>query len=66
MPNISQVLPFVMYSGITSNNPGQKYECEHLKGAQNNYFLIDWRNATSGLDVFTGICVPSFCSKEEI
>jgi hypothetical protein len=55
-----------MYSGITSNNPGQKYECEHLKGAQNNYFLIDWRNTTSGLDVFTGICVPSFCSKEEI
>jgi hypothetical protein len=55
-----------MYSGITSNNPGQKYECEHTKGFQNNYFLIDWKNSTNDLDIFTGICVPSFCSKEEI
>lgn len=27
--DLAEILPFVMYSGITSNNPGQKYECEH-------------------------------------
>jgi hypothetical protein len=65
--DIQEILPFVMYSGITSNNPGQKYECEHTKlDTPYNYFLIDWRNATSNLDTFTGVCVPDVCNKTEI
>ena len=52
-------LPSVMFSGITANNPGQKYECEHKTGnASYNYYLVDWTNHTNNLDAFTGVCVP--------
>lgn len=56
-----------MYSGITSNNPGQKYECEHNKlGAPFNYFLVNWRNDSTNIDTFTGLCVPVICNKTEV
>lgn len=56
-----------MYSGITANNPGQKYECEHTAlGSKYNYFLVNWKNTTSTTDTFTGLCVPEVCDKEEI
>jgi hypothetical protein len=62
--DLAEILPFVMYSGITSNNPGQKYECQHAKSATPyNYFLIDWKNDTSNIDTFTGLCVPEVCNK---
>lgn len=65
--DLKEILPFVMYSGITPNNPGQKYECEHTKlETPYNYFLVDWRNASTNIDTFTGICVPEVCNKTEI
>jgi hypothetical protein len=65
--DLAEILPFVMYSGITSNNPGQKYECEHAKSAlPYNYFLVDWRNESTNIDTFTGLCVPEVCNKTEI
>jgi hypothetical protein len=49
-----------MYSGITSNNPGQKYECEHKSDIPCNYYLVDWVNETAGVETnsFTGLCIP--------
>lgn len=65
--DLASILPFVMYSGITSNNPGQMYECQHNKlGTPYNYFLVDWRNDSINLDTFTGLCVPEVCNKTEI
>ena len=57
----------IMYSGITTNNPGQMYECEYKSGADPyQYMLVSFKNATNNVETFTGICVPSSCSKEEI
>lgn len=66
--DISKVpIPSVMYSGITSNNPGQKYECEHKTGnVSYNYYLVDWTNHTTNTEVFTGLCVPKQCTREDI
>lgn len=55
--------PSVMYSGITTNNPGQKLECEE---AGFHYFLVSIHNSTVNSDVFTGICVSPECSREDI
>ena len=56
-----------MYSGITANNPGQKYECEHaLAPTRYNYFLVSMRNSTSNSDSFTGLCAPAVCDKPQI
>jgi hypothetical protein len=62
-------LPSIMYSGITSNNPGQKYECEHKSGpVPYNYYLVDWVNSTAAIETssFTGLCVPQECNKQDI
>ncbi len=65
---MAEILPFVMYSGIASNNPGQMHECEKAKNNQSsyNYFLINWKNATNNIESFTGLCVPDVCNKTEI
>lgn len=58
-------LAVVMYSGITNNNPGQKYECENI--AKNySYYLADVKNTSNNIESFTGLCVPSICSKEDV
>jgi hypothetical protein len=60
-------IPTIMYSGITTNNPGQMYECEHKSGADPfEYMLVSFKNSTNNVETFTGICVPSSCSKEEV
>lgn len=57
----------IMYSGITTNNPGQMYECEYKSGADPyQYMLVSFKNSTTNVETFTGICVPSSCKKEEI
>ena len=61
-------IPTLMYSGLATNNPGQKYECEH-KTAPNDpfhYFLIGMKNTSINVNTFTGLCVPASCSKEQI
>ena len=57
-----------MYSGITTNNPGQKYECEHktLIGDPYHYFLISLKISANNVNTFTGICVPIKCQKHDI
>jgi hypothetical protein len=57
-----------MYSGITTNNPGQMYECEHKTpiGDPYQYLLVSYKNATNNVETFTGVCVPDSCSKEEV
>jgi hypothetical protein len=61
-------LPTIMYSGITTNNPGQMYECEHKTsiGDPYHYFLVGFKNVTNNVETFTGICVPTKCQKEDI
>ena len=64
--NISKIpIATIMYSGITTNNPGQKYECEHKTPISDpyNYFLIGFKNTTNNVNTFTGLCVPSQCTK---
>jgi len=57
-------VPSIMFSGITNNNPGQKFECEHKSGPHPyNYFLVDWKNNTNNINTFTGLCVPEQCKK---
>jgi len=57
----------IMYSGITTNNPGQMYECKYKSGADPfSYMLVSFKNTTNSVETFTGICVPSSCSKEDI
>ena len=61
-------IPTLMYSGLATNNPGQKYECEH-KTAPNDpyhYFLIGMKNTSINVNTFTGLCVPARCTKEQI
>jgi hypothetical protein len=53
-----------MYSGITTNNPGQFYECQHTPTF--SYYLVMIKNTTTNINSFTGICVPSQCSKEDM
>lgn len=67
--NISKIpIPTIMYSGITTNNPGQKYECEYKTPANDpyHYFLIGFKNNTNKINTFTGVCIPSKCTKEDI
>ena len=61
-------LPTIMYSGITTNNPGQKYECEHktMIGDPYHYFLVGFKNSTNNVETFTGVCVPKKCQKEDV
>lgn len=61
-------LPTIMYSGITTNNPGQKYECEHKTsiGDPYHYFLVGFKNSTTNVETFTGVCVPKKCSKVDV
>ena len=61
-------LPTIMYSGITTNNPGQMYECEHKTAASDlyHYLLIGFKNSTNNVETFTGICVPDKCGKVEV
>ena len=44
-------LPTIMYSGITTNNPRQMYECEHKTalGDPYHYFLVGFKNATTSI-----------------
>lgn len=56
-------LPSVMYSGITTNNPGQMEEC---RNANYSYYLVYLKNETTGTNTFTGLCVPDQCSAEDI
>lgn len=60
-------LESIMYSGSTSNNPGQKYECEQ-KSSNNTfrYYLANWKNMTNDMELFTGLCVPQQCEKTDI
>lgn len=61
-------IPTIMYSGITTNNPGQMYECEN-KTPPNEpylYFLIGFTNTTNNVNTFTGVCVPEVCKKQDI
>ena len=61
-------LPTIMYSGITTNNPGQMYECQHktMIGDPYHYFLVGFKNSTTNVETFTGICVPKKCQKEDV
>ena len=58
----------IMYSGLTTNNPGQKYECEHKTPLSDpfHYFLIGLKNTTINVNTFTGLCVPKNCTKADI
>lgn len=40
-----------MYSGITTNNPGQMYECQHKTsiGDPYHYFLVSFKNNTNNV-----------------
>ena len=63
--NISSIpLPSIMYSGITTNNPGQFYECQQQSNF--SYYLVTIKNTTTNINSFTGICVPEQCSKEDM
>ena len=44
-------LPTIMYSGITTNNPGQMYECEHKTSAADpfHYMLVNFKNVTTSV-----------------
>lgn len=57
-----------MYSGITTNNPGQMYECQHKTsiGDPYHYFLVSFKNNTNNVETFTGLCVPQKCKKEDV
>ena len=56
-------LPSVMYSGITTNNPGQMEEC---RSANYSYYLVYLKNEDTDTNTFTGLCVPNQCSAEDI
>ena len=56
-------LPSIMYSGITTNNPGQMLECGQ---ANYSYYLVYIKNETTMTDTFTGLCMPEECSAEDI
>lgn len=55
-----------MYSGSSTNSPGQKYECENKTPPNDpyHYFLIGIKNTTVNVNTFMGICMPANCSKE--
>lgn len=56
-------IPSLMYSGITTNNPGQMHEC---LSSNYSYYLIFVKNNTLMMDYFTGICVPKQCSADDV
>lgn len=56
-------LPVIMYSGISTNNPGQFKECNN---AHFNYYLIYMQNKTQGMDIFTSVCMPKQCSAKDV
>lgn len=64
LPNIP--IPSLMYSGFSTNNPGQKYECENKTPPNDpyHYFLVGIKNTTINVDTFMGICMPASCTKE--
>lgn len=57
-------LPSVMYSGITTNNPGQMEECQ--EEPHYSYYLVNIKNYDTSSYTFTGICVPEQCTAEDI
>jgi hypothetical protein len=64
MNQSSVLLPSLMYSGITTNNPGQFYECQQQTNF--SYYLVTIKNTTTNINSFTGICVPSLCTKDDM
>ena len=56
-------LPSLMYSGITTNNPGMMEECTD---ANFSYFLVSLKNENTSTNTFTGLCAPQQCSAEDI
>ena len=67
--NISRIpIPTIMYSVITANNPGQNVVCLNKTPVNESYhyFLIGFKNLTNNVNTFTGICIPSKCTKEDI
>jgi len=59
-------IPSLMYSGFSTNNPGQKYECENKTPPNDpyHYFLIGMKNTTVNVNTFMGICMPASCTKD--
>jgi hypothetical protein len=56
-------LPSLMYSGFTTNNPGQKLEC---LTAQYSYFFVYIKHPTIQMNTYTGICVPPQCKMQDV
>ena len=56
----------LMYSGFSTNSPGQKYECENKTPPNDpyHYLLVSIKNTTVNVNTFMGICMPANCSKE--
>lgn len=52
-----------MYSGLTTNNPGQFKECQD----QNySYFLIYFDNVTDVFQTYTSACLPDVCNAQNL
>ncbi len=56
-------LPTVIYSGITTNNPGQKYECEN---SNYNYYLASMHNHPTRTSYFSSLCISDQCTQNDI
>lgn len=56
-------LASIMYSGITTNNPGQMEEC--MNSVNNSYYLVEIKNSSQP-STYTGLCVPAECTVEDI
>lgn len=53
----------LVYSGFTTNNPGQYKECLDQKY---NYFLIYFNNQTDVFRTYTSVCLPKVCNQDNL
>lgn len=56
-------IPSLMYSGTTTNDPGQLDQC---LASNYSYYLVFIKNTTSMLEWYTGLCIPSECLASDI
>lgn len=56
-------VPTIIYSGITTNNPGQFKEC---RDENYSYFMLYFDNTSLSEKTYTGACLPNVCNADNL